>query len=335
MTRPACLVTGATGMIGPAVVTALSATHDIRTLSRETPAAGLFSAPVSVFRGDVTDLQSVRKAVAGTDLVVHLAALLHISDPSPDLRREYERVNVEGTGAVITAAREEGVRRVVVVSTIAVYGPRRHEDTKAGRIEGTLLDEDSPARPPTLYAKTKLAAEHLALAARRPDGHFLATVLRPAAVFGPRLKGNYAHLVRALARRRFVPVGPGDNRRTLVFDEDLASAIAIAAERPEAAGRLYNVTDGGTHSMREIIAAMCAALGRPTPRWRIPVAPVRAAAAVASVFGRRLGSALETYLEDVAVSGRRIETELGFRPRVGLEEGWARTIAGMRHAGAL
>ena len=335
MSRPVCLVTGATGMIGPAVVTALSATHDIRTLSRETPVAGLFSAPVDVFRGDVADIQSVRRAVAGTDLVVHLAALLHISDPSPDLRREYERVNVDGTATVVNAARQEGVNRVVVVSTIAIYGPRRHEGTKAGTTERALLDEDSPARPQTLYGKTKLAAEQLALAARRPDGKFLATVVRPAAVFGPRLKGNYAHLVRALARRRFVPVGPGHNRRTLVFDDDLASAIAIAAVRPESAGRIYNVTDGGTHTMREIITAMCAALGRPTPRWQVPVAPVRAAAAAASVLSRRLGSALETYLEDVAISGRRIETELGFRPRVSLEEGWARTIAGMRRAGAL
>jgi len=87
--------------------------------------------------------------------------------------------------------------------------------------------------------------------------------------------------------------------------------------------------------MREIIAAMCAALGRPAPRWHAPIAPVRAAVAAASVFGRRLGSALETYLEDVRVSSRRIETELGFRPTVSLAEGWTRTIAGMRHAGVL
>jgi nucleoside-diphosphate-sugar epimerase len=312
-------------MIGPAVVAALSASHDIRTLSREAPAAGLFRAPVSVFRGDVTDRQRVRTAVAGTDLVVHLAALLHISDPPPNMLAEYERINVQGTAMVLAAAREEGVRRVVAVSTIAVYG----------RTRGALLDENSPAQPNTYYAETKLAAERLALAARGADGHPLATVVRPAAVFGPRLKGNYAHLVRALARRRFVPVGPGHNRRTLVFDEDLASAIAIAARRPEAAGGLYNVTDGGTHSMGEIIAAMCSALGRPTPRWHAPIAPVRAAVAAASVVSRRLGSTLETYLEDVTVSGRRIETDLGFRPMVSLAEGWARTITGMRQAGVL
>ena len=156
MSRPVCLVTGATGAIGPRVVAALASTYDVRTLSRRPPPEGLFSVPVSVFTGDVSDVQAVASAARGASAIVHLAALLHIVDPPPSMRPEYERVNIQGTMRVMDAAREEGVSRVVLMSTIAVYGD-----------ESARLDEESPARPSTFYGETKLAAEREALAACR------------------------------------------------------------------------------------------------------------------------------------------------------------------------
>ena len=287
--------------------------------------SGLFDSDVTAFTGDVSNAEQLQAAARGADVIVHLAALLHITDPPPALRREYERINIGGTAAVLDAAKGLGIRRVVLVSTIAVYGP-------AG---GVLLDETATPRPNTFYAQTKLAAERLALDARLSDNRPFATVLRPAAVYGARVKGNYQRLVQALARRRFVPVGPGENRRTLVHEDDLASAIALAAAHPDAPGRVYNVTDGTTHTMREIIAAICAGLGRRPPRWRAPVAPIRAALSVAGILNPRFMRALDTYLEDVAVSGDRIRRELGFESRVGLIDGWARTIAEMRRARVL
>ncbi|CAN5597558.1 NAD-dependent epimerase/dehydratase family protein [soil metagenome] len=325
MSRPLCLVTGATGAIGSGVVAALAGTHDVRVLSRRPAGPDLFRVPVTVFAGDVADVHALRCAARGADVIVHLAALLHIVDPPPALRAEYERVNVTGTAAVMEAATMEGVSRVVLMSTVAVYGSR----------ERMLLDEDSPPRPETFYGETKLAAERIALEARRDDGSLLATVLRSAAVYGPRVKGNYQRLVQALARRRFVPIGPGDNLRTLIFEEDLASAAALAAVHPAAAGRIYNVSDGRSHPLREIIAAICEALGRRPPRWHAPVGPVRAALRAAALIDRRLPRLLDKYLEEIAVDGSRIQAELGFRPAFGLADGWRATIAEMRRAGLL
>ena len=325
MTRPVCLVTGATGALGPGIVATLRAGYDIRTLSRRPPRPGLFASDVTALTGDVSDLEQVRRAARGSDVIVHLAALLHINDPSPDRRCDYERVNVGGTAAVLEAARSESVPRVVLMSTIAVYG-------HAG---GRVLDETSAPRPHTLYAETKLAAERLALAAERPDGRSLATVLRLGAVYGARMKGNYERLVHALAKGWFVPVGRGQNRRTLVFDEDVAAAVSVAAVHPNAPGRIYNVTDGGFHSMRNIIDAISAALGRRAPRWHVPVPPVRGVLALGGLIDRRLPRRLDTYLEDIAVRGDRIGQDLGFRPRVNLADGWGRTIADMRRAGLL
>jgi len=323
--RPVCLVTGATGAIGPGVVSALSATHDIRTLSRRPHDPALFRVAVEPFTGDVADHAAVRRAARGAEVVIHLAALLHIVDPPPTLRAEYERINIGGTASVMEGATLEGVSRVVLMSTIAVYG-------YTGR---GLLDEESPAAPDTLYGETKLAAEQRALAARGGDGQPLATVLRSAAVYGPRVKGNYQRLVTALARRRFVPIGSGDNLRTIVYEADLAAATALAATHPAAAGRIYNVSDGTPHPLREIIAAISTALGRRPPRWHLPVTPVRAALRAASLVDRRLPRMLDKYLEAVAVDGSRIQNELGFRPAAALVEGWRLTIEAMRREGRL
>lgn len=324
---PVCLVTGATGAIGPRVVDALGRTFEIRTFSRHAPPSGMFSIPVSAVVGDVADPIAVRTAIRGAAVVIHLASLLHVSNPSRHLQAEYTRVNVNGTAAVVDAARDEGVSRVVMVSTIAVYGQ--------GRPGQEWLDEDSPAAPDSPYAETKLAAERMALAARSLDGYPLCTVLRSAAVYGPRVKGNYRRLVRALARRRFVAVGPGTNRRTVIFDADLASAVGLAAVHPSAAGRLYNVSDGTTHTLREIVDAICAALGRRPPRWHLPIAPVRLALGLAALLNRALPRMLDKYLEDLPVRASRIQEDLGFRPRVDLHRGWALTVEEMRRRGDL
>jgi nucleoside-diphosphate-sugar epimerase len=319
------VITGATGAIGPGVVDTLGSTFEIRTLSRHPPGPDLFHVPVTAFTGDICDVAELRRAAAGAHVIVHLAALLHVVNPPSTARPEYERVNVAGTAAVIDAAKSEGVSRVVFLSTIAVYGQQR----------GVLLDENSLPHPDTFYGETKLEAERVALAAHSGDGRPLSTVLRAAAVYGPRVKGNYQRLVHALARRRFVPIGPGDNLRTVVFERDLACAIACAATHPDAARRIYNVSDGHPHPLREIISAICAALGRRPPRWHAPVGPVRAALRMASVIDSKLPLMLDKYLEEVAVDASRIQTELDFRPATSLIDGWRATVDEMRRSGSL
>ena len=118
-----------------------------------------------------------------------MAALLHIVNPPPEMREKYERVNIGGTATVVEAAIKAGVKRVVLFSTIAVYGPS----------DGSVLNEMSPTHPDTFYAQTKCAAEQIVLNARGADGQPLGTVLRLGAVYGPRIKGNYERLTRALA----------------------------------------------------------------------------------------------------------------------------------------
>jgi len=327
------LVTGATGAIGHRVVHALHAAgYTLRTLSLDTPGPKLFPPEVDNLIGDVTDPMAVHAAMHGIDAVVHLAAQLHIANPPPELQEMFEKVNVGGTAAVAAAAEKAGVQRVIMASTIAVYGPAA----------GKILDEDSPARPDTLYAKTKLAAERIVLGATRPDGRALGTVLRFAAVYGGRVKGNYRRLIRALSRGCFVAVGDGSNRHTLIYDKDLAQAVVLALVHPAAAGQVFNVTDGRCHSLKEIIAAMCLALGRTPPRWSLPRKPVRWLAGLMDDAAKAIGhqssigrATIDKFTEDFAVSGDKIRHELGFASHYDLESGWRQTVAELRETGEL
>jgi nucleoside-diphosphate-sugar epimerase len=321
------LITGATGAVGPLIVKAFHAAgYSIRTLSLDPPPVGIWPDDIETRIGDITGASAMRAAMAGVETVIHLAALLHIVNPPPELREKYERINVGGTATVVDAAIQAGVRRVVFFSTIAVYGQ------SAGRI----LTEDSPPCPDTFYARTKHDAEEIVLDAKRADGGLIGTVLRLGAVYGTRVKGNYQRLVQSLARGRFIPVGNGDNRRTLVYDKDVARAAVVAASHSAAAGKIFNVSDGGFHTMREIVGTICSALGRRPPRFSVPVGPARGLVGLVETGCRSIGlnppvtrAMIDKYTEDIAVDGSLIQKELGFMPQYDLKTGWEETIREM------
>lgn len=330
---PTALVTGAMGTIGPTLVERLLDTgYQVRVLARRQLHPPLFGGGVQVGIGDICDEVAVGRLAEGADVVFHLAAKLHIPHPPPEFHAEYWRVNVEGTRNVVEQAVTTGVRRLVYVSTVTVYGPTN----------GQVVDESAPPQPDTVYSRTKLEGEQVALAAEGADDEPLVAVLRLATVYGPRQKGNFQRLVQALARGQFVPVGDGRNRRTLVYMRDAVEAMFLAAEHPQAAGCVFNVTDGCIHTMRAILMAICQALGRRVPRLYVPLSVARAGAAgleyAFALMGRRAPltrSTLDKFVEDAAYSGQRIQTELGFRPAYDLEAGWQETIAELRRKGEL
>ena len=262
-------------------------------------------------------------------MVIHLAALLHqFAPPSAALNERYQQVNVAGTRNLVQAALAARVGRIVYLSTIAVYGPT----------DGAVADEDTPPQPDTPYGRTKLEAETFvtgALSERAPIG----VVLRAAAVYGPRIKGNYRTLAEAIARGRYVPIGRGDNRRTLVHEKDLARAVALAADHPGACGGIFNVSDGRPHRLADIVEAMYRAIGRTPPRMSVPVGVARALASAGDLLTRVSGlrlpitsDALDKYLEDVAIDATRIQRVLGFAPAIDFDTGWRDTMAAIGRA---
>jgi UDP-glucose 4-epimerase len=316
------LVTGAGGAIGSALTERLlDKGYGVRALVRESAQGLETTRGVEVVRCDITDCQRIRQAMAGVDVVFHLAAKLHVNNPAPNLKDEYFRVNVEGTRCIAGAARAAGVQKLIFFSTINVYGNSRSEE---------LLCEDAPLRPDSWYSETKIEGEKVVLA------ELPAVVMRVAAVYGPRMKGNYPRLVEAMRRKRLALIGDGSNRRTLIHTEDVCDAAIVAAESAKAAGQIYNATDGRVHTMREILSAIAAALNQRPPRFHLPARPARIIAGLLEdglgIVGKRapVGRAtIDKLTEDIAVSGDKIQRQLGFQPRFDLHGGWRQTVEQM------
>jgi len=316
--RGVALVTGATGAIGPTLVEGLRADgYVVRALVRSHSVREEILPDVKLVVGDICDDHALETAVAGVDVVFHLAAKLHAESPDTTLRADYERVNAEATRRLAETSERAGVHRFIYFSTIAVYGP-------TGR--GDILSESAPLRPQSWNAATKLRGEEHALTAPGP------IVLRLAAVYGSRLKGNYRRLVSAIDRGFFVHVGPATNRRTVIHECDVARAALLAA-RTARAGSVYNVTDGDVHTVRDIAGAISRTLGRRPLPGHLPAAPVRFLAGAVEDTLRLMGRTppigrvtVDKLLEDVAVSGDKIQRELGFKPAFDLAAGWRQAL---------
>ena len=296
------LITGGAGFIGSHVADLLTDSgHDVVLLDSLLPQAHGSAAPAWAQRhdlivGDVRDAGTLTTALRGVEVVCHQAAMVgHGLDPSdaPD----YVRHNDYGTAVLLAAMHATGVRRLVLASSMVVYGEGRYEctihgvmrpgarlaeDLAAGRFEprcprcGTelspgLVPEDAPADPRSTYAATKLAQEHLAAAwARQTGGEVWA--LRYHNVYGPRMPrdtpyAGVASLFRSALHRGEAPtvLEDGHQRRDFVHVRDVARANVRALTGEPYHGAL-NVASGTPRTVHEMAEALADAFGREAPR---------------------------------------------------------------------
>lgn len=307
MSAGTCLVTGATGFIGAALVRRLRAAGaSVRGLarSRQPTAAG------ELLVADLAEDPVDPRWLAGIDTVYHLAAKTHDLAAAGDVEADYRRVNVEGTRRFLAAARQAPPRRLIFVSSVKAQGeggPRR-------------LDESEEPAPTSAYGRSKLAAERLVLEAAA-EGGFEAVCLRFPLVYGRGQKGNLERMIAAIDRGRFPPPPDNGNRRSMLHVENAVDALLLAASHPTAVGQIYLVADARPYSTREIYNAMREGLGKSRRRWSVPQWAFRALAAVGdgvgALLGRRAGFDSEAYdklLGSAWYSTEKIARELGYRP---------------------
>jgi nucleoside-diphosphate-sugar epimerase len=288
------LLTGATGFIGRRLLA-----PGWRPLVRRP--AGLAEECV----GDLLDPASLARACEGVEAVVHCAGEAEASRFNDAARRVWE-VNVTGTKNLLEAAGRAGVKRFVLLSSVKAMA----EPGEA------CADEDWPAEPQTAYGRSKRAAEEVLWEASTRWG-LEGVVLRLPLVYGRGNRGNLWRMADLIRRGRFPPLPEVGNRRSLVHVEDVVAAVRLVLDHPLAAGRTYFVADPKPYSSRELYDAIREALGMPPLRWAVPAAVFRFAARLsphaAETVDKLLGSA--------CYSPARIERELGFRARVGLQVG--------------
>lgn len=320
MTAGRCLVTGGRGFIGARLVAALAADGaPLRVLTRGEPAGS------DEVRGDLADPASLARACTGIDTVFHCAGHAHAFGALGEAEAaRHRQVNFEGTRALAEAAGRAGVRRFVFLSSVKAMG----EPLEA------CVDEDWAPPPVTAYGQAKRAAEAaLQEAAARHGMH--AVSLRLAMVYGAGGRGNLERMAALVRRGLFPPLPETGNRRSLVHVSDVVAAIRRVAVDPRAAGRSYIVAHPETHSGRQLFDALRAAQGMASVAWGVPRGLLTAAArlgdGVEALLSRRVpldSEALGRLLGSACYSPARIERELGWRARVGLDEGLREMLGG-------
>ncbi len=271
------LVTGATGGLGLALTEALLAEgYTVRATGRDHAAADRLRAlGADVVEADlIEDPGRAATLCTGVDVVFHVAAL-----SSPWGKPEaFEQANVGMTRTLLEAARNAGCQGMVFVSSPSIYAEMRD------RI--ALTEADTPAkRPLNDYARTKLAAERLALAANAPD--FFTVALRPRALVGPDDKVLLPRLL-ALVARGWAPLPRGGRALVELTDvRDAARALILADRRGAAVGgRVFNISGGAAVSVRDFALALAAATGRPLRLAPAPWPLLHAGAALAEIIAR-------------------------------------------------
>ncbi len=324
-------MTGATGFVGPHLVKALISTGRhvrciVRDRARALPLERLGAIVLLIERLDATALAP---ALEGIERVFHLAGGGKVSASSDQALAALRSANVAPLEAVLRAARAAAVRRVVHFSSISAMGIQLD----------VRLNEESPCRPRTPHEIAKFESERVALEAWHEG--VPVVVLRPSQIYGPGdVRSEILTLVR-LANRGLVPMfGGGGGLVPWVYVSDVVDAALAAAEESAAIGRTYIISDSESYPFADVVRAMAAALGRERGGLRIPLAIARpailalemAAAALDRdpLFTRhRLSSMCGRRVVDIA----RAQRELGFSPRVGLDEGVNRTVRWCRQEG--
>ena len=295
------LVTGAGGFIGAALCPALAARghQPVAGLRRSTSAAEGIEPAVIGAIGSATDWAVPLRGVAA---VVHLAQSAHAGPDPAVLAAEPPAV-----AALVRALAAAGGRRLVLVSSIKVMG----EATVPGR---PFHPDDTP-HPEDAYGRAKLASEEAARATARETGIELV-VVRPPLVYGPGVRANFAALMRLAGGGLPLPFAALDNRRSLIFRDNLVDLLALAATHPAAAGMTLLARDDRDFSTPELIRALAAGLGRKARLFSMPNALF---AALRPVPG--IGTRLARLTQSLQVDDSATRAALGWTPPVAAADG--------------
>ena len=317
------LITGATGFLGSEIVRQFEAEGvPVRTTARSAEAALPDYRPC-----DLAGLIGLDDLVAGTRCVVHAAGLAHQFGAAGDEAELFFQANVAATETLAEAAAKAGVKHFVFVSSVSVYGIQNPN----------VCTEETQCDPDGSYAQSKYDAEQRLIKFVGQTDMQL-TILRLATLFGESDPGNIGRLMGAIDSGRFVWIGDGRNRKTLIHRDDAARAIVLAAGRPDGAQvGIYNVAAPPV-PMREIVETLASALGKTIPRVRLPQLLVRLPLGVASriFFVRARASrhlaTVQKFLRENLIDAAKFAREFDFSPSVEFAEGIRREVESYRSA---
>ncbi|MDZ7837933.1 MAG: NAD-dependent epimerase/dehydratase family protein [Actinomycetota bacterium] len=312
------MVTGATGFVGGNLALTLAKRgYRVRALVRDLARANnLEKAGIHLVQGDIVNRAQVEEAARDVHTIYHIAALYRSARYPDDI---YKQVNVEGTRNIVTSAKKSGVQRLVHCSTIGVHGD----------IKSVPGDENSPFDPGDIYQQTKLEGEMVVQEAIKEG--LPATIFRPSGVYGPG-DMRLLKIFESIHLGRFRIIGTGKALYHLIYIDDLVEGIILCGEKPEAVGQTYILAGPQYTTITELSRKVASAVNRKLPPGKLPLRPLKVAAAICEGLYRPFGlepplyrRRLDFFYKNRAFSIDKAKKELGFNPVVDLDQGLTRT----------
>jgi nucleoside-diphosphate-sugar epimerase len=307
------LVTGANGFVGNALcATLLDRGYVVRSAVRENEAV-VASNIVCVKVGEICGQTDWTKALLGIDMIIHLAARVHVmNDTVVNPLKEFRRVNTAGTLQLARCAAASGVKRLVYVSSIKVNG----EETYGGK---KFSEADTPA-PLDAYGVSKLEAEQGLREIALQTG-MEVVIIRPPLIYGPGVKANFAVMMRWLKSGVPLPLGAIHNQRSLVSLDNLIDFLVTCLRHPAAANQTFLVSDGEDVSTTELLHRLGHVLGCQARLVPVPASWIKLGALTVGKqdLVQRLCGSLQVDIE-------KSRLLLGWSPPISLDEGLSRTV---------
>ena len=317
--NPCVLITGATGFVGSRLATFLSAQFpgaDLRLAVRHRPdeLQAPSTLPVGSIEvvGDINPHTNWIDALDGVDVVIHLAARVHVmNDVALDPLEEYRNANTLATIHLAQEAAKAGVKRFIYLSSIKVNG----EETSPGQ----SYSENSTPAPIDPYGVSKWEAE-LGLEKVCAQTGMEFVIIRPPLVYGPGVKANFQKLMGLVAKGLPLPLGSVHNQRSMLALDNLVSFIAEAMTNPLAANQRFLLSDGKDLSTSQLLKLIAKGMGKSI--WLLPV-PVFILRAAAQVLGAT--AAADRLLGSLQIDSSKARQLLQWQPPLCAEEGIAIT----------
>jgi nucleoside-diphosphate-sugar epimerase len=310
------VVTGANGFLGSEICRqALNARLQVRGSDKNTEA---ITERLEYVPAVVLNHASLLAIMKNVGVIIHAAGLAHLFGNTQISRARFRDVNEIGTGNVAKVAAQAGAKHFILISSVSVYGGSRDGG-----------HEDSGCYPNDPYAESKYGAELAAIEIAKASGMAL-TILRMATVYGEGDPGNLSRLMRSIDRRRFIWVGHGVNKKSLIHKVDAAHACLTVAQRQSSGLQVYNVS-APPCPMRDVVNNLADVLRRPVWPLHIPgfmaLGFCELSVRLMPDRMKHLRAMITKWLSEDVYDSSKFEKTYGFSTRVKLREGLTRQVA--------
>ena len=286
-------ITGATGFIGKRLCNALKekdkAITAVSSRKRDNES-------VEYIICDLVNEELPSNCLQEVSTIFHLAGHAHDLANSSESKQKYQKLNVRATTRLAKLALKAGVKNFIFVSS-----------TKAALCEDTNS-------PQGIYGETKREAEDKLLYLCK-DSEMCLSIVRPALVYGPGVKGNLSSMIEGIKKGWFPPLPNSSNSRSMVHVDDLVRALLFLEESRVCCGEIYNVTDGQEYSSHQIYRILCFVLGKEVPKWEVPLWFFSIISALSPSLRHRVKKLLGTEV----YSSSKLQ-KIGFKPKFTLKE---------------